>query len=92
MATRRKRTSSARTSRSSSAGKKRAGNSNRVGLWLVGGATVLVVLVIVLVSTTQSPAAVDAEKYADLPDDWINRNVLGDPDAPVTIQTWEDFL
>jgi len=28
----------------------------------------------------------------DVPAEWINRNVVGRPDAPVVVQLWEDFL
>jgi protein-disulfide isomerase len=28
----------------------------------------------------------------DVPAEWINRNIVGSPDAPVLVQLWEDFL
>lgn len=30
-------------------------------------------------------------EYSGIPPEWQNRNVLGNPDAPVTLQVWEDF-
>lgn len=60
---------------------------------LLTGAVVLlaVVIVLVLAATNQQPT-VEASDYSGIPAAWQDRNVLGDPDASVTVQAWEDFL
>jgi protein-disulfide isomerase len=67
-----------------------------IGLILVGAASVIVILLVVLLSINQSRSSsvtsVDVSKYSELPDGWIQRATLGNPDAAVTIQMWEDFL
>lgn len=73
--------------------RKTAAGSKNIGLWLIGGAVVIVALVIALVFANQSAATIDSEQqYEGLPSEWINGNVLGDPNAPVMVQVWEDFL
>jgi len=62
------------------------------GLLLIGGAAVLVLLVVIVLAFSNRPAAVTAESYSDVPAEWINRNQLGNPEAVVTLQGWEDFL
>ena len=65
----------------------------RVGLYLIAGVVVLAgVIAVVLAGTAseQEPAE-QALDYSGIPAAWQNRNVLGDPDAPVTVQAWEDF-
>jgi len=66
------------------------GNSS-IGLWLVGGGFVIVVLIVVLINWSNSQA-IQASTQIDVPVAWQNRNVLGDPNAPVTVEAWEDFL
>lgn len=70
--------------------RKTAGDS-KVGLWIVGGAVLLVVLVVALLWMNQRETTT-AVAAPDVPAEWVNGNVLGDPNAPVVIQTWEDFL
>jgi protein-disulfide isomerase len=63
------------------------------GVLMVGGAAVIVALVVILVSLNQTGArTVDAGAYQSFPDEWVQRNELGNPDAPVTVAIWEDFL
>lgn len=65
--------------------------SNAVGLWIVGvsAAVVLIVVAFVALSNRPSTAAIDVP---DIPAEWLERNSMGDPDAPVVVQAWEDFL
>lgn len=70
--------------------RKSASDSN-VGLWIVGGAVLLVVLVVALLWMNQRETTT-AVAAPDVPAEWVNGNVLGDPNAPVVIQAWEDFL
>ena len=64
-----------------------------IGLLLVGGVSltlVVIALVLVVASGNEQPAR-DGPEYSGIPAAWQNRNVLGDPDALVTVQAWEDF-
>lgn len=69
-----------------------ARRSNSVGIWLVGGATLLVLLVVAFVIWNQRPAPVDPGAYAAYDPSWLAGRTLGDPNAPVTVQVWDDFL
>lgn len=62
-----------------------------IGLLLVGGAAVIVVLIVVALVIANQPAPVSAEAYEGYPAEWVGRRTLGNPDAPVVIQMWEDF-
>ena len=64
-----------------------------IGVLLVGGTSLLavvIVLLLVLTAREQKPS-VEGAPYAGIPAAWQNRNILGDPQAPVTVQVWEDF-
>lgn len=63
------------------------------GVLLVGGVALLaavIALILVVADAGDQPPA-QAPSYAGIPADWQNRTVLGDPEAPVTVQAWEDF-
>ncbi len=79
------------TVKSTAAGRTRAGNSSSFAVWLIGGSILVVALVVGLIiysnRTVTAPIAAPA-----VPATWINRTTLGNPDAKVTIQVWEDFL
>lgn len=82
-----------RTSRAVSAGAAQAGKkSPPVALWLIGGAAVLVLIVVLAMALSNRPAAVSADDYNQLPATWLNRNVIGNPETIVVLQAWEDFL
>ena len=73
-------------------GKGRAtSGSNTIGLWIVGISAGIVLLVVLLVAFANRPSAM-AIDAPDVQAGWVNRNILGNPDAPVTVQAWEDFL
>lgn len=69
---------------------KKSSNS-RIGLWIVGAGVVLTVLLIVFMVLSER-TAVDEESYEAIPEEWINGNELGNPNAPVVLDAWEDFL
>lgn len=69
-----------------------ARKANSIGLWLVGGAVLVVVLVVFLVMRSQQVAPADPGAYAEYEAAWLNGRVFGNPDAPVTVQVWDDFL
>jgi len=61
--------------------------------WLIAGGALFLLLIVGVVMLSNRGASGAAEiAPPDVPAEWVNRNVLGNPDAPVTVQTWEDFL
>ena len=62
-----------------------------VGILLVSGVALLAVVIVLGLATRDQQPPVAAAEYAGIPATWQNRNVLGDPEAPVTVQAWEDF-
>jgi protein-disulfide isomerase len=65
--------------------------NNNIGLWIVGIAAVIVVGVVAIVgfNSGRSSAAVTPP---DLPAEWLDQSAMGNPEAAVTVQAWEDFL
>lgn len=62
-----------------------------VGVWLIGGFSVVAILLVVLFAmANQRPAAVSSD-YSGIPAQWVERNRLGSPDAPVVVEMWEDY-
>jgi len=60
-------------------------------LWLIGAALLFVILLVVVIKfNNPQPAATIAQP--DLPAAWIDRTTLGNPDAKVIIEAYEDFL
>lgn len=84
-------TSPKRTSRPVTAAETTTKKPLPIGLLLVGGAAVIVVLIVVALVVANQPKPVSAEVYQGYPAEWVGRRVLGNPDAPVVIQAWEDF-
>ncbi len=80
-----------RTSRRAVSKGKARPRSLSVGVLLVGGIALLAVVIVLVLVTTNRQPSVEATEYADIPSAWQNRTVLGDPEAPVTVQAWEDF-
>lgn len=71
-------------------------NSRRrlsLSIYFVGGVALLAGLlaVILAAATDNEPTSVEIPDYSGISSAWQNRNILGDPDAPVTVQAWEDF-
>ena len=64
-----------------------------LSLMLVGGVVVLagLIAVILAASTGSEESSVETQDYSGVPSGWQNRNILGDPEATVTVQAWEDF-
>lgn len=61
------------------------------GILVVGGGAVVILLLVVVLVVANRPAPVSAEVYEGFPAEWLGRRSLGNPDAPVVIQGWEDF-
>jgi protein-disulfide isomerase len=86
----------AKTAAKSLAAKKPAGqqrvNSSNIGLWLIGASVAIVALVVAIIIFNENRALSAPVAQPDVPAEWINRNVVGSPDAPIVVQLWEDFL
>ena len=78
------------------AAKKPAGparvNSSNIGLWLIGASVAIVAIVVAIIIFNENQARSAPVAQPDVPAEWINRNVVGSPDAKVVVQLWEDFL
>jgi len=79
------------TSRSARNRRAGANKSNNIGIWIVGIAAVIVLAVVLIVAFSNRPSSI-AVAAPDVQADWVNGDVMGDPNAPVTIEAWEDFL
>ena len=79
------------TSRSARARRANANKSNNIGIWIVGIAAVIVLAVVLIVAFSNRPSTA-AVAAPDVQADWLNGSAMGDPNAPVTIEAWEDFL
>ena len=59
--------------------------------WLIGAGVLFVLLIVFAVFMNSRSSAVNvAERNVDAA--WLQRTTLGNPDATVTVQAWEDFL
>lgn len=69
-----------------------SGGSNNIGLWIVGisGAVVALAIVVLIFANNRNTASAIAAP--DVPTEWLDRTSMGNPDAAVVIETWEDFM
>lgn len=61
-------------------------------MWVIVGGAIAIVLIAITISIIQSSNSVDPELVTKYESIATQRNVLGEADAPITIQVWEDFL
>jgi protein-disulfide isomerase len=71
--------------------RKRNSNSN-LSLYLLGGGLVLLIALVIGINIWNSRPAAVSVAPPDVPAEWINRNVMGSPDAKIVIDAYEDFL
>lgn len=72
----------------------RKGNSS-MAIWLIGGALLFVILLVIVINIVNSNNGVASSANVaqlDLPADWIAGNAMGNPDATVVVDAYEDFL
>ena len=62
-----------------------------LNLWLIGAGVFFVALIGIVIYANSRPARV-AQTTLDLPAGWVDGQALGNPNAPVTVQIWEDCL
>ena len=71
---------------------KSSNGSSKIGLWLIGVSVAIVAIVVAVIIFNERQTSSAPVAQPDVPAEWINRSSLGSPDAPVTVQLWEDFL
>ncbi|MCB9137148.1 MAG: DsbA family protein [Caldilineaceae bacterium] len=60
--------------------------------WIIGAGVLFLVLIALAVFINNPTRSIASIEAPDVPVDWIDRSTMGDPNAPVTIQAWEDFI
>jgi protein-disulfide isomerase len=70
---------------------RRKSENNNIGIWIVGISAAIVLVVVLAVALSNRPVTI-ATTAPDLPAEWLVGTTMGSPDAPVTIQAWEDFM
>lgn len=81
--------STRRKARSARRSKQTKGGS--FSLWLIIAAVVIVAAIVAVIYFQQRGSQV-ATPTMDVPADWVNGTSLGDPNATVKVEAWEDFL
>jgi len=67
-------------------------NSSNIGFWLIGASIAIVALVVGVIIFNEQRTRSAPVVQPEVDPAWINRNVLGSPEAPILVQLWEDFL
>ena len=75
-----------------SSASKSGGSGSNIGLWLIGISVVIVAIVVGFIVFGEQQARSAPVAQPEVPAEWIVARSLGNPDAPVVIQLWEDFL
>ena len=62
--------------------------------WLIGAGILfaLIILFAVTINSTGGGGTLSTVEAPDVPPEWIDGRVLGNPEAKVTVEAWEDFL
>jgi len=63
-----------------------------MNVWIIGAGILFVALIVLTVALTNRNSAPPAVTQPDVPSEWAARNTLGNPEAVVTVEAWEDFL
>lgn len=66
-------------------------SSNSTLYWLIGGGVVMIGLIIFAIMLNTGATTGPIEQ-PDVPAEWIDGMSLGDPEAPVVVEAYEDFL
>jgi protein-disulfide isomerase len=67
-------------------------SSSNIGLWIVGISAAVVILVVAIMVVTSNRQTASAIAAPDVSPEWLDRSAMGNPEATVVIQTWEDYL
>ncbi len=77
--------------KSATSSKKKAKAQSNIGLWIIGVSALVILLVVVLMIFNSRSNAVAIEA-PDVPAEWLDRTAMGNPEATVVVQAWEDFF
>lgn len=67
-------------------------SSSSLAFWLIGAAIIFIILIVVAINIGTSGPSVSEIKQPDLPAAWLDGSSMGNPDAKVVIDAYEDFL
>lgn len=66
-------------------------SNSSLAIWLIGAAILFVILIVVAINiSTSQPVATTTQP--DLPAEWLDGTSMGNPDAKVVVDAYEDFL
>lgn len=66
--------------------------SSNFGLYLIGAALLLLIVGVIAINIWNSRTPTIAIQPLDIEAGWVDRNSLGNPDAKVVVEAYEDFL
>ncbi|MBW7883272.1 MAG: DsbA family protein [Caldilineaceae bacterium] len=82
----------ATVSKKKAAAAKRSSSTSNIGLWLIGASVAIVALVVAIIVINDQRTKTAPVAQPELPAEWIGDGFMGNPEATVVIQAWEDFL
>lgn len=80
------------TNRAKSTRRKEKARSSSFGLWLLIGSILIVALGVGMVYLNNRASTQALSSSIDLPTEQVQGKTLGNPQATVTVEVWEDFL
>ena len=70
----------------------RGGARSNIGLWLIGASVAIAGVVVATILFNENSIKSAPVAQPNVAADWIDRTVVGSPEAKVVVQLWEDFL
>ena len=70
---------------------KQSSKNSNFSLYLIGGVLLLLIVFVIGLNIWNSRPTVSAQPL-DIQDGWVDRNSIGNPDAKVVVEAYEDFL
>jgi protein-disulfide isomerase len=71
--------------------KKTTSSKRSLTPWIIGAGVLFILLIVLAVFLNERSATATIEPPT-VEEEWVNRSQLGNPEAVVTVQAWEDFL
>ena len=71
--------------------KKTTSSKRSLTPWIIGAGVLFILLIVLAVFLNERSATATIEPPA-VEGEWVNRTQLGNPEATVTVEAWEDFL
>lgn len=70
---------------------KQSAKSSNFSLYLLGGVMLLLIIFVIALNIWNSRPVITVQPL-DIQDGWVDRNSIGNPDAKVVVEAYEDFL